>query len=99
MTLLKHDPSAQMPWANTMLGLVDIPTSSSFLRRNEASTMAGPEGLINHTIMRSLGRVLVTPRVRITPRAFVRLLVGGAALPCFPKGGWCRHGRAICDDQ
>src|SRR5580693_8292264 len=29
ITLLKHEPSAQMPWANTMLGLVEDMVGSS----------------------------------------------------------------------
>src|SRR3984957_17968194 len=29
ITLLKHEPSAQMPWANTMLGLVEDIVGSS----------------------------------------------------------------------
>src|ERR1700735_5566228 len=29
ITLLKHEPSAQIPWANTMLGLVGVDMASS----------------------------------------------------------------------
>ncbi len=31
ITLLKHEPSAQIPWANTMLGLVEVRCDANML--------------------------------------------------------------------
>ncbi len=74
MTLLKHEPSAQIPWQNTMLGfaeLLTVETSSAFaavkLPKNEAPANAA---LADRNVERlTLLRVLIMVQVCAAPEA------------------------------
>src|SRR5579863_1640696 len=89
MTLLKHEPSAQIPWQKTMLGfaeLLTVETSSAFaavkLPKNEAPANAA---LVDRNVERlTLLRVLIMVRVCAPPTTLTThsAICGGICRSC-----------------
>jgi hypothetical protein len=59
--LLKHEPSAQMPWQNTMLGLVPFILLSFLYGCNEVNS------LISRPLIREGLCALITPVATVLP--------------------------------